>query len=191
MKKINLTRGLVALVDNDIYEDISKYKWHALLAEGRKEINCGKSFYASRHKPGEHKKLLLMHREIFRMKYGVEPKYIDHINGDKLDNRIENLRECSCSQNVANSFKRNNNNSGYKGVYFEKESGKYKAQIHYHGKVINLGRFLVKEEAAMAYDEAAKIVYGEFANVNFLNNERKILSRSKLDIFKSKERDGQ
>ena len=106
------------------------------------------------------------HRLVFLMERGYTPKYVDHINGDKGDNRQCNLRESSNSQNGANSFLRNNNTSGYKGVTFDKINKKWKASIGVKGKNIPLGRFKVIEEAAEAYDKEALAQFGEYAKTN-------------------------
>jgi hypothetical protein len=84
---------------------------------------------------------------------------IDHRNLDRADNRIDNLREATNSQNFGNTKKRVNNTSGYKGVYFDRRTGKWRAEI----ANVKLGRFLTKEAAAAAYEDAAKIRFGSFA----------------------------
>lgn len=94
---------------------------------------------------------------------------IDHINGDSLDNRKENLRVASSSQNANNKVKLSpKNTSGYRGVTWDKHSQKWMAQIYKNNKRTNLGRFDTKEEAAKVFDSAAKKMYGEFhGKLNF------------------------
>lgn len=91
---------------------------------------------------------------------------IDHINRVKNDNRWCNLRLASRSQNMGNEGLRSNNTSGFKGVTLDVQSGLWRAQIRLHGKKTNLGRFVTKEEAAAAHDEAARKSFGEFALTN-------------------------
>ena len=105
-----------------------------------------------------------MHRFIMKPKSN---EYVDHINGDKLDNRKENLRICTKKENQRNQKVRKDNTSGYKGVALM--AGKYwRAYITSGGsRQKHLGNFKTKEEAARAYDEKAKEYFGEFARLNF------------------------
>ena len=91
---------------------------------------------------------------------------VDHINRDTLDNRKENLRYCTRSQNHCNKRIQNNNTSGYKGVVFAKHVKKWKARVYDKGRQICVGHFDTKKEAALAYNEAAIKYYGEFARIN-------------------------
>ena len=88
---------------------------------------------------------------------------IDHINRVRSDNRIENLRPCTRVQNLANSRAKG---SGYKGVSVCKQTGRWVAQIGVNYKNIKIGRFDTAEEAAVAYNEAAKLYFGDFAFQN-------------------------
>lgn len=95
---------------------------------------------------------------------------IDHDNGDKFDMRRSNLRSATNGQNRANSKLNCNNQSGYKGVHWKQGKygkGTWYAQINFQGKKIYLGRFAIAEDAARAYDTAAKRMFGEFATLNF------------------------
>ena len=91
---------------------------------------------------------------------------VDHINGDVTDNRRCNLRICTSQQNSCNRDKSITNTSGYKGV--SSEYGKWKASIQVNRKIFNLGRFATKEQAALAYNEAAIKYHGEFARLNII-----------------------
>lgn len=93
-------------------------------------------------------------------------KGIDHINGDKSDNRFENLRLSNQSQNSANSRTPKNNTSGFKGVCWHKKAKKWAARIKVNRQEIYLGLFKTKEEAAEAYNKAALEHFGEFARLN-------------------------
>lgn len=104
-----------------------------------------------------------LHRLAWFYVYGRWPKQIDHANGNRFDNRISNLRECTNSQNSANMFGRGK--SGLKGTYYEKRSKRYYALICKDYKRINLGTFDTKEEAHATYAKAAKKLFGEFARV--------------------------
>lgn len=93
--------------------------------------------------------------------------WVDHINGDTLDNRRSNLRLCTVSGNNHNRMKSKNNTSGYKGVSWLKQNQKWRAYIKVNSKDKHLGCYLDKEDAARAYDKAAKEYFGEFARLNF------------------------
>lgn len=103
------------------------------------------------------------HRVAFLLVEGVIPQYIDHINGDKGDNRWCNLRGSTNSQNAANSKLTTSNSSGYKGVHWDTERGKWLAQIMFNYKSHFLGRYDCPIEAHEAYKKAAEKYFGEFA----------------------------
>lgn len=109
------------------------------------------------------KKQIYAHQLIFLYHHGYIPEYIDHINGNSLDNRIENLRETNQSLNTANSKLSKANKSGYKGVIWRKDIEKWHAQIWKDRKRYGLGMFENIEDAAKAYKDAAEKFYGEFA----------------------------
>lgn len=110
------------------------------------------------------------HRLVWLYVYGEWPENeIDHINRVRHDNRLCNLREATHSQNMANHAIRSTNKTGFKGVYFDKFCGKYRATCSVDGKRFYLGSFNTVEEAAIAYDEKAKELQGEFAVLNFPN----------------------
>lgn len=92
---------------------------------------------------------------------------VDHKDNNGLNNQRENLRLASGSQNKANCAKYSNNTSGYKGVTLRKERNTWRAQIRVNNKLIILGCFVDKEEAARAHDKAALLYFGEFAQLNF------------------------
>jgi hypothetical protein len=108
------------------------------------------------------RKKYLIHRLIWVYHYGEIPTQIDHINGQRSDNRIENLRECSYSQNHGNKRMNRNNTSGYKGVFLDKRDGFWFVYVAHQ----YIGRSQSIEEAAAMYDKAAKKHFGKFALTN-------------------------
>lgn len=88
---------------------------------------------------------------------------LDHINGDRADNRIANLRPATNSQNMANRKLNDNSKSGVKGVCFHRGTQRWRARLQYNGKRIHLGDFKEKEAAQIAYEAAAKRHFGEYA----------------------------
>ena len=112
------------------------------------------------------KKIYLVHRLVFMFFNGYFPEEIDHINNIRNDNRIENLREVTHTQNQWNHAKRKNNTSGFKGVDFNKQNNKWRAQIRQNSKKLHLGSFLTPEEAYQAYCKAANASRKEFARLD-------------------------
>lgn len=92
--------------------------------------------------------------------------FLDHINGARDDNRFENLRECTTQQNSANRSTDRGSHSGFKGVYWYSSHKKWAARISWSGKRRHLGYFRTAEEAAIAYDQEAKKLHGEFVRLN-------------------------
>jgi hypothetical protein len=102
------------------------------------------------------------HRMIYYLHHGDLPETIDHIDHNKLNNKVSNLRGCSQHQNTMNTSPRKNSSSKYLGVGWDKVNRKWRSRI----KHTNLGRFTCEKEAARAYNKAALEHYGEFANLN-------------------------
>jgi len=158
MKTIKLSQGKIALVDDEDYERLSRWKWQAQ-KEGN--LRC----YAMRRtqRPGK-RRGILMHREILHVPANLETDHIDH-NG--LNNQKTNLRICTKTQNMGNRVRNRGRINKYKGVSLHKATQKWCAQIGVHGKRIYLGLFSSAIEAAKVYDAAAQIYFGEFALPNF------------------------
>ena len=106
-------------------------------------------------------KLQRLHRLIFLYHHGYMPKMIDHINQNRADNRVENLRECTNQQNMANTTAYSTNKLGVKGV--RRHKGKFQANITVNYKSYCLGSYETVELAKECYDLAASVAFGEFA----------------------------
>jgi hypothetical protein len=107
---------------------------------------------------------LLAHRVAWQLYYGLPPaSNIDHVNRDKLDNKIVNLRLCTQTQNQGNYPMRSSNSSGYRGVYWSNHHKKWVAQIRLHGKTRRIGGYKTAEEASAAYMKEAATAFGEFS----------------------------
>jgi len=160
MKKIPLTQGKFALVDDGDFELLNQWKWSTV-----KHVNPKIFFYAHRSERRKSKrKRILMHRQILNLK---NPKiHTDHIDGNGLNNQKINLRACTKHQNSFNRRINHNNTSGYKGVGWSKDRKRWIAQIQFNKKNRRLGRFKNKVDAAKAYNKAAKKYFGEFAWLN-------------------------
>lgn len=158
-KEITLSNGGACLVSAEDYENLNKYRWHKRSSDGyvaRTEYING-TF-----------KTIRMHREVLYTPSGF---VVDHINRNRLDNRRENLRVASRSQNTANSIKPSTNTSGFKGVHYRKDQGRWRAFIRVNKKGISLGQYSTAEEAAKAYNEAAVKYFGEFARLNDIKED--------------------
>jgi len=110
------------------------------------------------------KKHHLTHRLVYLMHHGHLPKFLDHINNNRLDNRIENLREATVSQNQCNKVYNGKSKSGVKGVCWHKRENRWSAQIQINKKKICLGYFKSVEDAAKVLQGSREKYHGEFAN---------------------------
>jgi hypothetical protein len=150
MREIPLSRGrYVALVDDEDYERIAAHRWH-MHSNGHPNrwtwVNGVK-------------RRIAMQRELLGNPMGI----IDHANGNRLDNRRENLRICTAAQNAWNC--RAVRGKRIKGV--QMSGDRWRARIRIDGHLTHLGSFATEWEAALAYDRAAREHFGEFACVNF------------------------
>ena len=151
MKQITLTGGHITTVDDDWYPVLAKWSWHlSVKGYAQRAVRAGKTVF--------------MHQIIAMTPTGLQT---DHVNGDKLDNREANLRHCTNAENCrARKFKAGA--SGYRGV---RVSGrKFTAVIMTDYKMQHLGTFESAEDAARAYDSAAKEQHRHFATLNFPND---------------------
>ena len=145
--------GPFAIVDAADYDELSKYRWYAR----HTPTAC---YAVTRHKG----KFIQMHRLITDA-----PRHlvVDHIDRNGLNNTRKNLRLCTVKQNRYNCSSRKRCSSKYKGVSWNAEKRKFCAKITYEGKVHHLGCFTDEKEAARAYDKQARVLFGEFAYLNF------------------------
>ena len=152
MKIIELTKGRQAIVDDSDYKYLNQWKWHYSdggYAHRSQHIRIGKNKYSC--------KKIRMHRVINNTPDGF---ITDHINRNKLDNRKCNLRTTNKSVNTINRGKPNNNTSGFKGVYLDSWTGKWRAELKLNRKKISLGRFVEIEDAIKARLDGEKLYYG-------------------------------
>lgn len=148
-----------AVVDDCDYEELSQYKWSLNSRDGRN--------YANRIDCRCNRQKIYMHFLVAdRAGLNRDGMEIDHRDGSGLNNCRANLRLATRAQNKANSRTPRNNTSGFKGVMWDKEQRKWRAMLRFAGKLLHLGRFTDKIEAARAYNEAAVKYFGEFARLN-------------------------
>lgn len=160
MKLIPLTQSKFAQVDDEDFDWLSKWKW------------CYSHGYAKR--VSSHlgkKKTIYMHKEI-SLTSGKDET--DHRDRNGLNNQRGNLRVCTHSKNLKNMGMHINNTTGFKGVSWDKKNRKWRAVITVNGKYIHIGRFGNSQDAARAYNDAARRFHGEFACLNSLPNEKTI-----------------
>lgn len=170
MKEIQLTQNKFALVDDEDFEEINKYKWFA--------IKNKNTYYAERYNKSETgPKHIKMHRQILNI---TDSKILgDHINMNGLDNQKSNLRIANKTQNGSNRKSKPGSTSKYLGVslttkywYVNKEKRActaWRATIRINGIQTHLGHFKEEIEAAKAYNEMAIKIHGEYANLNKFN----------------------
>lgn len=160
IKEIKLTRGFVAIVDEvDFEKAIGAGSWAASV-----KSNTVYAVHGIKKNDGRWTTTRLHN-------YLTDWPFVDHINGDGLDNRRSNLRPSSYRTNSLNLARYSSNTSGYKGVTWHKGAGKWASQIQLDRKHHHLGLFADLEDAARAYDAAAIELHGEFARLNFPKDE--------------------
>ncbi len=163
MKTLTLSKGYVAVVDDEDYEWLSQWHWKA-------DVSPSGNVYARRnhwvssndHPSGRKSVSIRMHREILGLPNG-DPRQGDHINGDTLDNRRTNLRVATNSQNQMNTPLRKDNKSGCKGVWWGSDRGRWRAEINVNGETIRLGSFTARADAVAARKIAEQRYFGRRA----------------------------
>ena|SRR5947208_2399006 len=153
MKEIVLTRGYIAIVDDEYYDKLNKFSWYE--ANGYATTNMGQ---------GKDRHTIFMHNMVLWSPRGLE---IDHINGDTLDNRRTNLRIVTHKENMRNQ-KIKAHSSRYKGVHWDSAVNKWRATTKIDGKVVHIGRYLTELEAAKAYNEFVSRTDSEHYRLNTL-----------------------
>lgn len=178
-RTIRLTTGQTALVDDEDFDRVSQWKWHY------QPQQYGDKGYAVRSpKPSDtaHPRRLVMHRYIIN---APDDARVDHINGNTLDNRRSNLRLATNAQNKYNSRKYTRGgypaSSQYKGVSWNQQKGRWQSRIAVNKHLIWLGSFSDEVAAALAYDQAARELHGEFARTNFTVTGERVEERSGHD----------
>ena len=162
MKRIRITKGFVALVDDKDFEKVSDRSWFAVTSHG--------ITYAYRGKLGFSRKNRAPWENMHRLILGLTDRetIVDHKNGNGLDNRRKNLRICTDALNGRNrTHPRKGTSSRYKGVHWRKDKKKWHAEVVLFYKKHYLGLFTSEIAAARAYDRAARRLHGRFAALNF------------------------
>lgn len=165
---IPLTQGRFAIVDSIDADFVNQWKWCVANLHGywyaTRGINIGnrKVIGISMHR-------LILERACNRTLLSTE--LCDHVNGNTLDNRRENLRIATKQQNKINSKTRNDNTSGYKGISWDKKHQKWRARIMIAGKSIHIGYFETREQAYAEYCNYAKTYHGEYARLDISGNQ--------------------
>lgn len=149
--------GLFAVIDREDAGNVTLHRWYP----HRK----GNNVYARTKlvQADGSSRWVRMHVFIMNPPPGID---IDHKDRDGLNNRRENLRFATTTQNLANSRQRERK-APYKGTFWDNHNAKWRAEVYVNGKRIRLGRFAHPEDAARAYDRAAREAFGEFAVCNF------------------------
>lgn len=159
-REIPLSRGQVAIVSAEDYDEVASLPWYALWYPHTK------SYYAVRGEGSKgNRKLISMHRQLLRLESG-DKRIGDHANGDTLDNRRGNLRIATHQQNNQNCRLSSRNTSGLKGAFWHKRLKRWQAAIRVDGRLVYLGYHQSAQDAHNAYRVAAEKYHGEFARLS-------------------------
>lgn len=158
MKKIALTQGYFAVVNNRDYDFLMQWNW---VADKRKNV-----VYATRNQTvaTNKTKKIYMHRVILGLT--DRKTHVDHIDGNGLNNRRSNIRECTHVQNCMNKGVSKANTSGVRGICWSKKDKRWRVRIGHNGKDIGVGYFRSLEQARNARIKAETELYGEFSFFN-------------------------
>jgi hypothetical protein len=156
MKKIPLTRGYFAIVDDEDYDSLIHINWQVLIDKGCPHLKYASAVFPRPGKPRQRR--YAMHRYILGI---TDSRLVDHINGDGLDNRRANLRIADNSQNTVNSRRKRISSTGYPGVSVEGK--RFRAKMTFRGQFISIGWFDSAAEAHNAFRAAHIGLHGEFS----------------------------
>lgn len=178
---IPLTQGKIAVVSTEDYEWALQFSWFAA-----KKVLKNRVLWRAQRSENRSGTILTfyMHREIAVRMGLADSEEVDHWDLDGLNNQRRNLRPTGRFQNACNRTKRINCTSQFKGVSWIRAKQKWVASIKAEGRGITLGAFNSEIEAALAYDSAARIYFGEFARLNFPTaNEVGIAQRASISAI--------
>lgn len=139
--------GKYAIVDKEDYAELRKFNWHI----------TGAGYAAYSRKVNGKTVVHLMHREILG---NLAAEHTDHINRDRLDNRKENLKPCTASENAANNRVRSDSSTGHKGIYWMKKKNLYRATTTKNGVIHYIGKFKKLDDAVFAHRIKFKEIHG-------------------------------
>jgi len=188
MKTILLTQNQVALVSDEDFEYLSGFNWYAHIQSKDRTSYAQRGIPLSEQRVESKRTSISMHRAIAE-RMGLDlTNYIDHIDGDGINNQRENLRSVTHQQNMQNQTRqRKGQASRYKGVVWHKPNQKWVAKITINCVSTHLGYFVNEIDAAMTYNEAAVKNFGEFASLNKIGYlEPQILDLTSEDIYQQK-----
>ena len=161
VREVPLSRGYVALIDAADWPLVSQHRWYS-------EIKDRTKYARTTRFSGQNRIYVYMHRLIVGEPAGLQ---VDHRDGNGLNNRRSNLRVATGSQNQMNKGAMPNSTSPFKGVSWNSNAGKWAAVIRKNRKNYYLGLFVDEAKAARRYDDAARVMFGEFARLNFSEPE--------------------
>lgn len=165
---IKVKGGIFALIDEEDLELVNKYTWHT----------CDKGYPRNRYYGR-------MHRHIMGNPLGM---VVDHINGNKLDNRRQNLRVCTQAQNCRNRSSAAGSTSKFKGVSWNQRKQRWIVSIKYYEKTVYIGSYKSEELAALCYNIASQELHGEFGKKNALEREQMHISEAVKKVMEKAEK---
>jgi hypothetical protein len=159
MKELKLTKGYVAIVDDEDFEIVSQWHWSA--------TKCCDKVYARRtQRYGNKKVQVYLHRYLMNIHLCDKTVFCDHKDRDTMNNQKSNLRVCTAAENQRNKTKKRNGMHKYMGVSANHK--RFSASLSLNGKRVYIGTYDTQEEAAIAYNKKKIEVHGDFVNLNVL-----------------------
>lgn len=160
MQTIVLTKGKVAVIDDIDYESVSSFRWYA------RKNERGNWYAATSMRIDGKRRQVHMHRFIYGADL-IQKILVDHVNGDGLDNRRENLRAATHQQNTIHSKKRSGcYTSAFKGVHYSRTHNRWVAKLYSKGRLVMKRRFKTEREAALEYNHKVIEIHGNYAVLN-------------------------